>query len=229
MTTVLLVSSTEAEFSGLTRRFASRRLPWPVDYAAEMEHDGARWILVANGAGIDLACQAFQVARENAPVDAVVSTGYCGALDPAIQPAEVVIATEVYPSSVAARPVSGRDARRGMVAGADHVVGTAREKGELRRATGAATVDMESHGLARAAADAGIPFYCVRAVTDVAGEDMHLDFNGARDAAGRIRASKLVWDSLRKPVTALPELFRLAFRARRASNNLGEFLAACRF
>lgn len=228
--TVLLVSSTGAEFSGLTRHFPVTRLAWPLDYAAVLERGADRWVLVANGAGAALALEAFTIASQRERLHAVVSTGYCGALDPAIAIAEIVTATEVHDGSLVFPAQSPtHPSRRGGVAGADHVVASAAEKRELRAQTGAATVDMESHALARAAQLAGLPFYCIRAVTDIAREDMHLDFNAARDVSGRIRAGRLLRNSLRRPAATFPELIKMAFRARRASNELGDFLAACRF
>jgi adenosylhomocysteine nucleosidase len=230
MKTVLLVSSMAGEFGGLTRRFAATPLAgWPIDYAAQILRGNERWILAANGAGADLALEAFHAARGRYAIDAVVSTGYCGALDPAIAAAEVVVATQVFDQGEAFPAGAAGTSRAGAVVGANRVVALAAEKQALFQATGAATVDMESHALARASQQAGIPFYCVRAVTDVAREDMHLDFDGARDARGRFSSAKLLASSLQHPFTALPDLFKLAFRARRASNHLGDFLADCRF
>jgi hypothetical protein len=66
-------------------------------------------------------------------------------------------------------------------------------------------------------------------VTDVAGEDMHFDFNAARDADGRIRGARVLQLAMRRPFATLPELCKLAYRGWRAGLNLGDFLADCRF
>ena len=232
MATILFVSSTGAEFAGLTRRIHASDLHWPLDYSREISNDGDRWILVANGAGTELAREAFRVACERATVDAIVSTGYCGALDPSFEAAAVFVANEIhsknrsYPAAWMTMP---KAAAVGSMFGADRVVQSAGEKRLLREQTGASAVDMESHGLAEAAGAAGIPFHCVRAVTDVAGEDMRFDFNAARDADGRIRGARVLRLGLRHPLAHLPELCKLGYRGWRASIQLGDFLAACRF
>jgi len=232
MATILFVSSTGSEFAGLTRCMHAVDLRWPVDYSREILNDGDRWILIANGAGAELAVEAFHIARERVAIDAVVSTGYCGALDPSFEAASVFVANEIrsakrsYPAAWMTMP---KAAAVGSMFGADRVVQSAGEKRLLREQTGASAVDMESHGLAEAAATLGIPFHCVRAVTDIAGEDMNFDFNAARDADGRIRGARVLRLGLRHPLAHLPELCKLGYRGWRASIQLGDFLAACRF
>ena len=125
--------------------------------------------------------------------DAVVSTGFCGALDPALAVADVVVATERGgggPAATDALPVSSAAAspqRRGLL---DRPRGAngAEEKRRLR-AGGAMAVEMEAAGVAARAQARGLPFYCVRAVTDLAGETMANDFN----AALRRTATSIQW------------------------------------
>jgi adenosylhomocysteine nucleosidase len=225
------------ELRGLTRRLSARGLDWPVAYAAEVETADERWILVANGAGQQAAREAFQVARERTRIDAIVSTGYCGALDPRLRTSDVVVATSVCSASGnfrAEKPqVQGKaspaKASIGAMFGSDEVLQSARSKSAARARSGAVAVDMESHALAAEAAQAGLPFYCVRAVTDVAGEDMAFDFNAVRSADGRIPQSRVVSAALHHPVRHMPGLIKLAYRGWRASIQLGDFLAACHF
>ena len=51
---------------------------------------------------------------------------------------------------------------------------------------------MEAAGVARAAEDLGVPFYCIRAVSDLAGEDFANDFNAALTPDGRFSTLRLV-------------------------------------
>ena len=83
--------------------------------------------------------------------------------------------------------------------------------------------------VAARAQDAGLPFYCIRAVTDLAGETMANDFNNALRPNGRFDTISILGSSLRHPAARLPELFRLRSRCDRASRALGDFLADCRF
>ena len=113
--------------------------------------------------------------------DGVMSFGVCGGLNPALRPGTVVIATKVVTddgetfetdgtwSSALSSTLSGRcPFINAPVYGSAHVITTARAKRELFTKTGAAAVDMESHEVAAAAAEHGVPFLAVRAVADSA-------------------------------------------------------------
>jgi adenosylhomocysteine nucleosidase len=105
-------------------------------------------------------------------VDALVSFGLAGGLDPALRPGDVVVpeavrdADRVYDTDPR---VSARFGARGgtLLAGAA-VVGDAAEKARLFARTGAVAVDLESGAVARVAARHGLPFAVLRAVCDPA-------------------------------------------------------------
>jgi nucleoside phosphorylase len=116
----------------------------------------------------------------------------------------------------------------GGVASIDHVAQTAAEKARLR-AKGSIAVEMEAAGVAERAAARNLPFYCVKAVTDLAGEDMANDFNSALRPDGHFATMVILRSSLRQPLIRIPELLRLRKRCARAALSLGEFIADCRF
>jgi adenosylhomocysteine nucleosidase len=112
---------------------------------------------------------------------AVVSFGIAGGLDPALRPGDVVIATGIIslagrfesdPVMVAslAQSLSGAGLRlvQATLAGADAAVLGVAEKSDLRRASGAAAVDMESHVAAAFAGRHRLPFVALRIVCDPA-------------------------------------------------------------
>lgn len=107
----------------------------------------------------------------------VISFGLCGALDPSLKVGDVVVGESVadpddgFPADAAwAQRIVGAvsGARLGSFARAEQVVGSAEEKAELRRRTGAAAVDLESYVVARLARWFGAPFAILRAVSDSA-------------------------------------------------------------
>src|SRR6202043_3818853 len=112
----------------------------------------SRWFLVANGPGPRLGEQALESKPD---VDRILSIGFCGALDPALQIGDIVVSGEV-PKGLQASFVQG-----GVVS-VDRVAFTAREKCDLRAATGAAVVEMESAAVAQKAREWDVPFGCVR-------------------------------------------------------------------
>ena len=126
------------------------------------------------------------------------------------------------------KPQYGRAHHIGVVCSIDHVAQSAAEKRQLR-AGGASAVEMEAGGVAARAAAHGLPFYCVRVVTDLAGEEMANDFNAALRPDGHFATMRILQSALRHPLTRLPELLRLRSRCVRAARALGDFFADCRF
>jgi nucleoside phosphorylase len=115
-----------------------------------------------------------------------------------------------------------------LLASIDHVAQTAEEKRRLR-AAGAWAVEMEAAGVAERAAHSGLPFYCVRVVTDLADESFGMDFNAALRPDGRFDTMRILAGAMRSPVKLFPELIRLHGRCQTAAKALGEFIAGCRF
>ena len=232
--TLLLVASSREEFRGLGPHFGPLdRLQWPVDYSARGDGGGKHVVMVANGPGPRLAGAAMDAARLRGQFKAVVSIGYCGALDPALKPGDIFVATEVaaHPSGrryPVREPVTPRPYRSGPLVSVDHVVETVEEKSRLR-ARGYAAVEMEAAAAAERAERWQVPFYCIRAVTDGAAEDFVCSLEAARDSRGRFRRWKIVWNAVRNRTRGTRELLRLYRRTRRAAKGLGEFLAECDF
>lgn len=149
----------------------------------------------------------------------LISFGIAGGLDPSLGPGVVVIADRVVlpdGTSLAChdpwvdrllKADGGFDS--GAILGSDHAVMTAREKAALFRNHGALAVDMESHAVARVAADAGVPFIAVRAVGDPAHRPVPRAALAGLTSDGRTRALPVMLRLLRRP-RDLPGLLRLA-------------------
>ena len=237
MMRLLFVASGSMEFPGiLSRAEQARPARLPVDWARSARLGDHEVLLVANGAGAQRAAAAVDAAVESFRPDAVVSTGFCGALDPDLCVADVVVGTCVTEwtdqeagSTYPALPVASAAAyHAGVVCSIGHVARTAAEKRRLG-ASGAIAVEMEAAGVAARAHTRGLPFYCVRAVTDLAGETMANDFNQALRSHGHFDTILILRGAMRRPLVRLPELFRLRKRCVRAASVLGEFIANCRF
>ncbi len=226
----LFVASEKGEFAGIRARLEGyREFDWSIEYAARGIWKEKECTLVSNGPGRHLALRAFGTAMEQGPYDAVVSTGYCGGLDPRLGVGAVVAATEVCDAGGAHRiAVSLPDpclAETGSMVSVDRVAVSVAEKAGLRRASGASAVEMEAAGLAEAAHKARLPFFCVRAVSDVAQEAMPLDFNLYRTAEGRFDRRRIALAVLARPGRRIPALLRLRRNCHLAASNLGDFFA----
>jgi adenosylhomocysteine nucleosidase len=231
---LLLVAAEAREFGGVRRRCRREaRLGWPLRFARSAELAGRSVLMVANGAGPALAGEACEVAWNKQKAEAFLSTGFCGALDPAIGAGEVFVASRVETpdgmlSLEARTPDGARPHASGRLISVDHVVQTVEEKWKLRQ-SGASAVEMEALAVGLRARQWGVPFYCVRGVTDLACEGFNLDFNTLRAEDGRLSTARVVWAAACRPIPLAPELYRLYHRSNLAVRALGDFLADCRF
>jgi adenosylhomocysteine nucleosidase len=142
----------------------------------------------------------------------VISWGVCGGLDPGLRPGGLILGAEVVSADGAIstdRAVTSSLERRLIDAGARAVVervaaaaapiSTAGAKAELRRATGAAAVDMESLIAGRFALERRTPFAILRAVADPAERDLPPLVLKAVDSGGRIKTAAVIRELIRSP------------------------------
>jgi|SRR5947209_781898 len=237
---ILYVASEAAELKPMANMLtALRKLKWPIDYAYEGIWEGRRLLLAANGAGpklaahvVEVAIRAMMVAElSSSKLEAVVSTGWCGALDPSFQEGQIVAASQVIDLTTnetfnCAKLATTDSFVAGVLVSQNRIASDAAEKQRLS-SSGAVAVDMESAGVARRALKAGLPFCCVKVVSDRAEESFPFDLNRMRTQEGRIARGKIVAQALTHP-NQLPVLFRLKRRTDQAARALGEFLVSCR-
>ena len=229
---ILMVAADPMEFPGILRHATDAKLTTlAVAWSRSVRLGNHQLVLAANGAGSGRAAAAVEAAMQSFPADAIVSAGFCGALAPELAIADVVVGTAISAGSrtfPALHPIGTRPHHMGVVCSIDHVARTAGEKRRLR-AAGGSVVEMEARGVAEQTAARGLPFYCIRVVTDLAGEDMANDFNRALRPDGRFATMVILRGALRHPWVCLPELLRLRNRCALAARALGDFVADCRF
>jgi adenosylhomocysteine nucleosidase len=229
---LVFIAAERREFDGVLRR-ADRvtKLDWPLRFARVAWLNGEPVVLVADGPGPKLAGRAVETVRKHQELKALISTGFCGALDPALEPCDIFVATEMLgvPHALSVpRSHSCERFKTGKLLSIDRVVATAAEKADLRR-SGAGAVEMEAAGIAAKAAEWNIPFYCVRVVTDTAAENFPMDFNRMRDADGRFSRARILAAALMRPGLILPDLLKLNKRCKDASQALGDFIVDVSF
>jgi len=146
----------------------------------EVFFEGRSVLVVRSGIGPNRAASALDGLPDRP--SAVLSVGTAGALADGLRVGDVVAATETisWPNSSLLLPCSDsiaqaiHDACRaeGLTTVPDRIVTVAnavftRERREqLHEASGAVAVDMESYALAVAAARRGVPFGCLRVISD---------------------------------------------------------------
>jgi hypothetical protein len=187
----------------------------------------AEYVFVAGGPGPRLAGLAVDRAGPIDGFDGVISAGICGALDEDLKIESIVVGRAVNGVAIPG-PAACGDCKQGPVASVDYVACT-REQRRRLRSTGAIAVDMESAAVLERARAAGRPFFCIKAVSDGAGEEFVIDLNAARDSDGRFSAARILRQAVRSPAKAIPEMVRLKRNSERAAKALGEFVAHCYF
>ncbi len=236
---ILYVASEAAELKPFAQKITGlRELKWPLDYAWEGVWKGQRQLLVANGMGPTLAGRAVEIAiravtsadLSASKLEAVVSVGYCGALDPRLHDGAIIVADEVLETDTGERfgcatVDSDQDFVRGRIITQNRIAINSLEKQALLRFE-AIALDMEASGVATKAKRAGLPFICIKVVSDRADESFRLNLNDMRDVDGRIMRGKIALYAARHP-KLVPELLKLKRRAKGAAMCLGEFLVSC--
>jgi nucleoside phosphorylase len=99
-------------------------------------------------------------------------------------------AREILPAQIRGDGKSG--VRVGAMLGLDRMLSTPEEKAAAFARSSALAVDMESHHLASAATERGLPFIAIRAISDEAHEALPAILAGFVDTEGRTKMSAVV-------------------------------------
>ncbi|HWG47793.1 MAG TPA: hypothetical protein VN688_33830 [Gemmataceae bacterium] len=159
----------------------------------------------------------------------VLSAGFSGALQPEQRVGDLIVATEVLDQRGNRWPTTNSSFSRDIIAGrlltVSELVSDPREKQRLGQQYQAIAVDMETAIVASMCHKQGVPFACVRVISD--------DLNTALSPHlvdllrhGRVSPPSLAWAILRHP-SLIRELWRLARQTRLAAERLraiGDFL-----
>lgn len=138
---------------------------------------------------------------------AVISAGLCGGLDPALKPGDIVLGERVVSAqgdiviadkNLASAAEKFRP-RHVAIFGSDDIVDSVEKKQALFRRYAAETVDMESHGAARAAAKAGVPFIAIRVVADAAARVLPTAALKAVTPSGGVNVMNVLIECVKSP------------------------------
>jgi hopanoid-associated phosphorylase len=173
----------------------------------------------------------------------LLSYGMAGGLDPGLDPGAVVVPDAViapggelietdkaWRQSLRAALGPSMEVSAQPLAGSDTLVSSVAAKKRLYRDTDAVAVDMESHAVARAARDGGVPFLALRVIADPAGRAVPEWIVRAISAGGRPRPGRILAGLLFRP-WEVGVVIGLAGDSRKALGRLGRvaLLAGPRF
>lgn len=146
----------------------------------------------------------------------VLTCGFAGGLDPKLVSGDVLFSTE--DSTLSAKLISA-GAKPAKFHCATRIATTIAEKSELRFATGADAVEMESEAVHTICRERQIPCATVRVISDTAAENLPLDFNQLSKPDLSLDFGKLIRAIARSP-GKIPALLRLQKNCSAAAEKL---------
>ena len=162
---------------------------------------------------------------------AILSIGVSGGLDPELRAGKLVIGDKtitagdcVFESDnqlfgAATNTLQDRTFVIGALFGSNEIVASAAGKKKLRERYQCLAVDMESHGAARAAAAANVPFLAIRAIADPADQALPKAALSAVAPDGSTRVTATLFAALRDP-KQFPKLLEVGAHSNAALKTL---------
>jgi nucleoside phosphorylase len=176
--------------------------------------------ILVTGMGKKNSGNAVRKTLETSGARLVLTCGFAGALNPQFKIGDVIFFTNDLPLGNLLRESGAIQAK---FLCAECVAITALEKEKLRRETNADAVEMESEIIHTICRERGIPCATVRVISDVANEDLPLDFNALMTREQKISFGKLAVALAKSPQT-IPRLLQLQRNTRLGSRRLSEVL-----
>jgi adenosylhomocysteine nucleosidase len=183
--------------------------------------DGGEWIAACAGAGVERAARAFAEVEKCGEIDLVISTGWAGALREELLPGRAydvscVIDARTGERFLTACIATGSDLQSDLWLVTSPKVADASEKQRLASTYQAALVEMEAAAIARLARTRGIPFYCIKGISDGYSDKLP-DFNRFISKGGHFQLARFIFFVLFRP-WFWPALLRMGENSKRAAH-----------
>jgi adenosylhomocysteine nucleosidase len=215
MTRVAIIAAMPGELKPLVRG-------WPHSTRSNIHFWARRteeeeWMAACAGVGQAAATRAFAAIEDGGPIDLVFSYGWAGALTAGVAPGSAHNLAGVIDVRTGERFNCDAGTGNRWLVTSPIVAGEA-EKQRLASAYKADIVDMEAAAIARLAQMRGIPFYCVKGVSDGFHEKLP-DFNRFIRPNGQFDLPAMVLFSILRP-WYWPSLMRMGENSRKASQSM---------
>jgi adenosylhomocysteine nucleosidase len=195
--------------------------------------------LAVTGDGPALARAGIQALFDAVVVHRLLVVGVSGALGAGLCLEDLVVGERLVDETTGVELRTGgallshvervTGARRGVLVSARRIADTPQEKqrllGRYAPGIGVAAVDLESCVYARLAEEARVPWLCLRAVSDAAGERLPALLERSRGVSGSVSRSRVVLGMLREP-RRIPALWQLRGRVARCALRLARAVEA---
>jgi adenosylhomocysteine nucleosidase len=152
----------------------------------------------------------------------IVSAGFSGALTSGLHVGDLIVAEDVCDDDGTCRPatwpITAVSYPRSRLLTIRNIVASPEEKRRLGERSGAVAVDMETAIVANLCSKAGVPFGCLRAISDDADTFLSESLLAVLQG-GRVRPARLLAAVLQRP-SLIAELMRLGAHTRKAARRL---------
>jgi adenosylhomocysteine nucleosidase len=201
----------------------------------EGEHEGKIVAIAVGGMGRAAARRAAAVLLDGHRPGWVISAGFAGALNPALERNDLALPMELFDAEGVRFPVSRPESLGSGVRQAagqlrlltlDRLVLDSTEKSELHRTTGADLVDLETTAVAAVCAERLVRFLSIRVVSDDARTTLPREVASLLTKSGSYRvgaALRAIWN---RP-SSLKDFWTLHEHALEAADRLAHFIARC--
>lgn len=225
MTDVLLLAAMPEETAPVLAGHETVELDVPHGKAWRLEHDGRSVVLVTCGIGLVNSAAATALAIAEHQPRVVISLGSAGGLGASVLPGDIIVGRSYryadadatafgyeygqipsmptsYPGGEQLISLVEADHSDASVHVGEIISGNSFVAGEItpvlrERFPEALAADMESTAIAQVAWSRGIPFVCVRAISDLCGPSAGDDFRGSIDDVAE-RSAAAVWRLVEK-------------------------------
>jgi adenosylhomocysteine nucleosidase len=219
MTRLAIIAAMPGELKPLVRGWPHSSRSGVHFWAQRSEEE--EWIAACAGAGQNAATRAFAAIEDGGPIDLLFSVGWVGALTPDVSPGAAYNVAGIIDARTGER--FNCDAGSGdLWLVTSPIVAYESEKRRLASAYNASLVDMEAAAIARLAAMRGIPFYCIKGVSDGLTDQLP-DFNPFISPTGQFRLAPFILFVLIRP-WHWPALIRMGENSRKAAEGIARFL-----
>jgi adenosylhomocysteine nucleosidase len=217
VTRVAIIAAMPAELKPLVRGWQHTRSNG-VDL---WSFNNGEWIAVCAGAGVAAATRAFAEIEKLGPIDKVISTGWAGALREELVPGEAYDISTVIDARTGERFIAAGPPNNYWLVTSPRVA-DATEKKRLASTYEAALVDMEAAGVARLARMRGIPFNCIKGISDGYSDQLP-DFNRFISYDGKFKLARFIVFTLLRP-WHWHALIRMGENSRKAARSIAQSL-----
>ena len=219
MTRTAIIAAMPAELKPLTRGWHHQHQNgvhlWRWSFA-----DG-EWIAACAGAGSQAATRAYAEVEKIGPPDQLISTGWAGALREELATGQAFDVSAVIDARTGERFVAAVPLPDCCLVTSPKVA-EAHEKLRLAETYSASLVDMEASAIARLAQMRGIPFYCIKGISDGYTEQLP-DFNRFISSDGHFQTLRFVLFALIHP-GYWPALIRMGENSKKAARGIADSL-----